>query len=357
MAFTNEMLAKMDRDDVLGLDKKTRLRWYKLLQVKHRELLAITNDLSILANPYNDIRIVALVGMTGIGKTTLATRILNQMLSKSWGDSVGASDIPYIFIAAPANGQKSFSWNALYTRALKAGNEVLIHKKRHADNDGSTVQLSGSNGDISALRESLEAMLTERNVRLLVIDEAAHLLRFEGQTVVMDTLKSLADIHNTKILLLGSYDLFDLVTDYGQVTRRSEILHYKRYIKDRKNDDELNGDDNLQFKNALKMLQAKWPCSTVPNFLAISDELMEVSLGSVGMLKSLLLLALELQLEDSKECWRPKFLAKAAKSPTPLQKIRKETEEGEERIKGAVFGESMFSEPDFLARIAKKMAA
>lgn len=351
MAFTDEMLIKLDREEVLSLDKKTRLRWYKLLQVKHRELLKVTEDLTLLMNPYIDVRMVALVGMTGIGKTTMAKRILNQVLVKSWGDDVRASDIPYIFIPAPANGEKSFSWRALYSRTLKAANEILIAGKRQFESDGKTVKLAGGGDTVAALRESLETVLTERNVRLLVIDEAAHLLRFEGYTAVMDTLKSLGDIQNTKILLLGSYDLFDLMTDYGQTARRGEILHYRRYIKDPKNLDDLK-----EFTNSLIKLQAKWPCSAVPNFVAIADELMEATLGSVGMLKSLLLMALAMQLRESNEQWRPQFLAKSAKSLKLTKKIREETEAGEKRIIGAEFGESMFSDLSFLARVAEKMA-
>lgn len=203
MAYSDESLIKLDRDEVLRLDGKNRLRWYKLLQVKHRELVRITEDLSLLMDPDNDVRIIALIGMTGIGKTTMATRILNKMLLKSWGDSVSKSDIPYIFISAPANGEKSFSWRTLYMRMLKGGKEVLIDKKRQIQNDGGTIRLERGSGTLSALRESVENMLIERNVRLLVLDEAVHLLRFEGHAAVMDTLKSLASIHETKILLLG----------------------------------------------------------------------------------------------------------------------------------------------------------
>lgn len=349
MGYFDKELAQMSREQVMQCDADTRLLWFKCLQVKHRELNRVTEEVLHLVHPANETRIVTLIGMTGIGKTTLAKRILNVVLLRFWQAYMTPSDIPYLMIEAPANGDRSISWRTLYLRALGSANEILLDKKKSLKVSDECIVFDNKHySTLAALRESLELMLEHRNVRLLVIDEALHLLRFESYAAVMDTLKSLASIHETKLMLIGSYDLFELATEYGQVARRSDILHYKRYKADL-------DDDREEFSSTVKKLQAQWPCADIPNFLAIADELMQATLGSVGLLKALMLSALEMQLKAKNHMWSPRFLQKAAKSVALLNKIRTETEQGELKLEGATFGESMFSDTDVLVRVAQKM--
>ncbi|HEX8986742.1 MAG TPA: TniB family NTP-binding protein [Rhodocyclaceae bacterium] len=344
----DERLSKLDREAVLSLSGDDRLHWFSLLQVKHREMERIVEDFSHLLHPDIEATIVAMIGMTGIGKTTLARRILHAALLKVWREKVGPTDVPYIFIEAPANGERSFSWKTLYQRALKAGNEILISQKRQICLvEDRLISLSGKS-TVGALRESLEELLKQRQVRVLVIDEAVHTLRFEEYAAVMDTLKSLANACQTKIVLIGSYDLFDLVTDHGQVMRRGEILHYKRYKSN-------IAADKTEFLDTVVKLQKKWPCKIIPNLAAISEELMEVTFGSVGLLKALMLSALAAQIKSKGEKWDPKYLRKAAKSVKLFQKIREETLVGEEKLAGATFGESLFDDEDYFAAVLTKM--
>ncbi len=351
MAYSDLDLARMTRAQAIACPMDVRLKWFRRLQAKHRELNSVTEDLLHLVHPENETRIVTLIGMTGIGKTTLATRILDTLLSRIWQTEMGPSDIPSIVIEAPANGERSLSWKTLYQRALVGANEILVEKKRHLNVSDNTVQFDSSKySTLASLRESLESMLKHRNVRLLVIDEAFHLLRFESYAAVMDTLKSIANIHQTKLMLIGSYDLCDLAIEYAQVARRSEILHYRRYRKDVE-------DDVAEFKCAVEKLQQQWPCDEIPNFVAISEELMEATLGSIGLLKGLMLSALKMQLGAPGQRWTPKFLQKAAKSLGLLAKIRAETELGEARVESAAYGNSIFASADYLARIAVKMGA
>lgn len=350
MAYCKQELVKLSREQVLDRDSETRLAWFKHRQVKHRELRGLTADLLHLVNPANETRIVTLIGMTGIGKTTLATSILSSVLIKYWSKDLVASDIPYVVIEAPANGEHSFSWKTLYQRTLTSAKDVLVNAKRQilVDEEFVKFDAGGKWVSLAALRESLESMLKHRNVRLLVIDEAFHLLRFESYSAVMDTLKSLANVNNTKLMLIGSYDLFELATEYGQVARRSEILHYKRYRIE-------SEADRQEFAAVVEKLQSQWPAASIPNFVAIALELMEVALGSVGLLKALMLHALELQLNAPSEAWSAGYLKKAAKSVKLLKKIREETETGEAMLEGATFGESAFADTAYLARLSEKM--
>jgi hypothetical protein len=153
---------------------------------------------------------------------------------------------------------------------------------------------------------------------------------------------------NTKLVLVGSYELFQLVTDHGQVARRSEILHFPRYYRDDK-------DDVVEFRRIVKMFQSHWPCETVPNFEAVSNELLEATLGCTGLLKALLLRCLVLQ-QRKKGRWDPRMLVVAAKSVAIVNKLREEIERGEQTIASADYGESFFHGLAF-RDLAAKMGA
>ena len=274
------------------------------------------------------------------------------MGQQEWGKLIYQEDkkissvVPFIYISIPANGGRSLSWVEIYKKILSEGNEPLIDKKRITVIEDNKIYLKHSTSvNLASLRNSLEDMLKNRKVKVLVIDEAFHMLRFGNYTAIMDTLKTLVDNTGVKLLLIGSYDLFDLVSDYGQVSRRSEILHFKRYYRE-------NKEDRKEFEMIIRKFQSRWPCHEVPNFHKISDELMEASLGCVGILKTLLLRALDYQLNND-EIWQPSFLIKSAKTPKIHDVINKEILSGEAKIKNAAYGESFFSDQMFSSIVEK----
>ena len=246
------------------------------------------------------------------------------------------SDVPFIYIPAPASGNNSISWVTVYESILSKGHEILPDKKQEQVIDKGVLTVKPKRYEsLSALQSAILAMLEKRKVRVLVIDEAYHLLRFGNYSAVMDILKTIVDVSGVKIMLIGTYDLFDLVSDYGQVARRSEILHFDRYHKD-------NPTDCDEYETVITKLQEKWPCEEVPSFHLISRELMEASHGCIGLLKTILLRSLSSQIANNGK-WNSKFLTKAAKADKLYHKIREEIEAGEEKVKDACYGETLFS--------------
>lgn len=192
----------------------------------------------------------------------------------------------------------------------------------------------------------MQNSLRHRRTVVCAIDEAYHLLRFASEAAVMDTLKSLANTTGVTIVLIGSFDLFDLVVEHGQVARRTTIINFDRYHLKR-------AADRAAFRDVVKNLQAKWPCAQVPNLAAISDELMEASLGCVGLLKSFMLDAAALQMIN-RGVWQSSFLAQAAKSNALREAIRKEIEAGETKVQDAIQGACLWDK-DALARLSERM--
>lgn len=305
-------------------------------RVKHYKMEALLADLLPLLTPHSESNIIVLTGATGVGKSTLTKRLLSRLIQDFTGvvqRDPGA--VPLAYVEAYADGDARFSFKGLYRSLLNELQDPGTDNKCSLEvNDGKLVIKPQASRTTSVLRSALEDALKLRKTQVVVVDEAYHLLRFGKLTAVMDTLKSLANTTGVKLVLVGSFDLFDLVSDHGQVARRTAILNLDRYHID-------DVEDCKQFKKVVEMLQAKWPCESVPQFTAIADELLEVSLGCVGLLKSLMLDASAMQLHN-KGVWDHRFLSKAAKSNKLREVIRKEIEIGESKVRDALYGESLW---------------
>jgi len=317
-------------------------------RVKHPAMEALLNDLMPLLMPHSESNIIVITGATGAGKSTL-TRVLLRSLIQDFANLMQAdrSVIPLISVEAYANGETRHTFKDLYLSMLDQLKEPGTEQKAPAVlADGKLSMVPMSKYTVPGLRLTLEAGLRERATRVGVIDEAAHLLRFSKDALVMDTLKSLANTTGVKWVLVGSFDLFDLIMENGQVARRTNILNLERYRLD-------NAGDRRAFHDVVTKLQAKWPSEEVPNFGAISDALMEISLGCIGLLKSLMLDASAMQLRN-KGKWNPEFLKKAAKANKLRDLIRREIEIGEEKVRDALYGNSVWDEAAF-SKLVHKM--
>ena len=333
-------------DAMLLESAEFRKRWFKLLQVNHRELERVAQDVTELMDTACDTKLISIIGMTGIGKTTLATE-LGNILMEEYREQAQPSEHPVIYVRAPANGEKSLSWKVLYRRILEAGHEPSVDQKRASRiEDGRLFGVRDGRSSVAHLREQVEGMLRHRKVRALIIDEALHLLRFSDYSAIMDTLKSLADIEPTKLILIGTHQIADLMTEYGQVIRRSEIIHYRRYRLSTKVSDHPSSDE-AEYIFQLQRLQDNWPSRNKPDLVAVWRPLMSASLGSIGITKSILQQVVVQQLSTPGEVLKESHFRKAFKAPGNLRKIEEETVSGEEKLIGCCYGEGLVEEDWF----------
>lgn len=145
----------------------------------------------------------------------------------------------------------------------------------------------------------------------------------------------------------------------GQRDCRMFTLDEKPASRKRSADDLSKAERN--FLEAVSRVQQQWPCARVPNLVAIWEQLMQLSLGSVGLLKSQLLQLASLQMSRKGEALLETDLQRAFKPPKQLRKIENETVQGEEELEGACYGEADFGDAtavaQLFARLTKKEVA
>lgn len=322
----------------LTLKQRERMQAFKDVRVKHPALVTIIEDLMPLLSTVSDTNVIVVTGATGVGKSTLSKVMLQQLIAQfSAVTAEDASAIPLVYTEATRNGSVRNGFGRLYQQVLDGLEDPGKGSKiPHVKADGRIVLHPRSRATADDLREVMEEALVRRKTRVVVVDEAAHLARFGKGEDVMDTVKSLANTTNTKWLLVGSFDLLDVVETSGQIARRTTIINMERYHSEKPEDKEA-------FKRVVRALQSKWPCDSTPDFSAISDALMDVSLGCVGLLKTILLDAANLQIRNG-GVWKADFLRKATKSNGLREIIRKEIEAGELKVQDAVYGNSFWND-------------
>ena len=308
-------------------------------RVLHPAMDLLLEDLMPLLVPHSESNIIVITGATGAGKSTLTTHLLRSLV-QDFAGLMGAdkSSIPLVAVEAYSNGDTKHGFKGLFQSLAEQLEEPALDGKAPAViKDGKIRVQPYAKFTIDGLRRVVQDALKARQTRVAVIDEAAHLVRFSKQAVVMDTLKSLSNTAGgVKWVLVGSFDLFDLICEGGQIARRAAILNLERYHIDQPA-------DRKHFQDVVRKLQAKWPCSEIPNFCAISDYLLEASLGCIGLLKSILLDASAMQLRNDGK-WAPKFLGKAVKAAKLRSLIQKEIENGEKKVRDALYGNVLWDD-------------
>lgn len=259
-------------------------------------------DLAAALGAISSPQIIILTGPTGVGKSTLATAACNRLLHYYEKRMVAEPDfVPVVTInAVPPNGN-TFNWKDFYIRLLTGQSEPLVDRKLLVPRQSSlfldhpleAISLQRSTTD--ALRRSMEEYLRLRKTKLLIIDEAHHILlvgnkqRLECQ---FESLKSLTIETGVTVLLVGTYRLLDILDQSGQLTRRSQVVNFPRY-------DMRQSKDRENFRKVLGHLEQKLSMHIPTRLDVQADYFYQKSAGCVGILKDWLGRCLEYALQEN----------------------------------------------------------
>ncbi|KVK74445.1 ATPase [Burkholderia ubonensis] len=302
-------------------------------RIKHTRVAEVMADLGTLIYPGSQDSILLVCGPTGAGKTTLARHMVDTALEHAHHQmESNAGVIPAVYVEAPASGESDFSWRLFYQRILAQLGDNLDSPKVAYGIDSQTGRMlrprGSSNGSsLAALRTAVERGLRERQVQFLVIDEAAHIIRqTRGQhrlEIQLDTLKSLANQCGTQMVLVGSYDLYQLVTLSGQLARRTHVLHFERYREDKP-------EDVRAFQRCVQAFEKTLPDLWGNELSRHTMALLDNTLGCVGTLSSVLVRAAK--LADADGAWSVEALKRALLNEAQRKRILEEILDGEAAI-------------------------
>lgn len=274
--------------------------------------------------------LVLVCGPTGVGKSTLGNFLVEEELKQQASEMTeNPGFMPAIRIEAPASGEKEFSWRLFYQRILHELEGELDAPRTAYGVDpetGRVVRPRGNNTNrLSGMRTAVERSLRNRGTRFIVVDEAAHIInqcppsRLAQQ---LDTLKSLSNEYDVQWVLLGSYDLFDLMSLSGQLARRTHVVHFSRYRHDQ-------DADVRWFSGCLKQLTKSMPALQNLDLVRYADAFHQTTLGCIGTLRAVLM---RLDRLVASKGWSEDALCTALLTEAQVTQITREVLEGEERI-------------------------
>lgn len=326
------MNTEVSRETMLSWPSRKRVEYFATKFTLHGNLTNVMEAISELLDPISKARMIALIGPTGVGKTMMGTKIAEAIV-RHYHAATSTSDIQCIYVEAQSDkGNRTYDWSGLYSSVLSGGLEVDVERKVEYIHKGGELVIE-SVGTVRAKKNACKNLIRHRNTKLLIIDEAAHMLVSPDYKNTMNTLKSLSQLLKTsKILLIGPYDLFKLVQQEGQVRRRASVVHFKRYSKNKKG-------DIAEFGRVLSEFLSIWPCADVPPLMNHVQQIMDSSCGCIGILKDMLDQAAILQTMQRGERWTEKILPRILNPLGFQMQLEQEASSGEHLLKGQAYND------------------
>lgn len=217
--------------------------------------------------------VIALIGPTRVGKSS-AIRVAAQQVYPG-GES---SEIPYIVVDCSRTDSGFISTRYLTLDMLIA----VEHPFYQGDNHLLRLSLTETNA-----RHQLRRAIAYRGTRLIVLDEAHHLLRVKnrsGKEAALESLKCLGNETGAVIFLVGGYELLKACFCSSHMNGRLSIIEFPRYKPEEA--------DLHHFCKILASYDKLLPWAKNQSLISIKEFIYEGSLGSCGLITSWVLLAL-----------------------------------------------------------------
>jgi len=315
------------------------VREFHAKRIAHSKLTDAYDDLSwvIRQEPENVEELYVLVGPSGCGKSTLMKRLesdINNRYAKEMEENPGLIPVIYVQLTAPQDG--NFNWKDFFSRLLEKFNDVLIRKKiilhPEAILDGE-VTFTIRSLVREELRRAVRNAFALRQTKFLLLDEAGHLLLTKSSIparVQFELIKSVAQELHIPIILAGDYALLRILELNGQLTRRTEVIHFSRYLVD-----ELSNPENthgMSFRNSVFSLLEAMQVEKEAGLIEHMDYFYQFSIGNIGLLKKWLKRALWKTLMSENRVLTRKILHSTRWSNKSLKLMLTEAKLGEAQL-------------------------
>lgn len=289
--------------------------------------------LEAMGNEFSS-EIIILTGPTGVGKSTVASAIGKAVLDRFQSRMVVEPDlVPVVALRAVPPTGGNFDWKDFYIRLLNQQGEPFSDRKLYVPRQMPLLPDCVSTDHLersvtSHLRRSVEEYLRRRRTKLLIIDEAHHLLmvnsghRLECQ---FETLKSLAIETGVTILLSGTYSLLNILRHSGQLTRRSQVVDFARY-------DMRTKEEARHFQRTVAYLEYLLSAYVPAKLGMYVDYFYQKSIGCVGILKDWMTRCLDHAIQEKAPVIDTAFAERFALPNRGLMRILEEAVWGEAEL-------------------------
>lgn len=248
--------------------------------LRHAHLNTLFEELKSHIDWPGDKSLSLVAGPTGVGKTTLAQKIIEHLYTEN--DDFNSPYMNAIYFEVPKQTKRNFDWDDFYNRLLRAMDEPFPEKKLSLakpiskDHGPRLTQLRIKKRN---LRDEVERTIKERGVKWIVLDEIAHLFKYATgkQEQNFDVLKSIANLTKTNILCVGTYECLYYIDWNAQLSRRSTLLEFPPYDLDT---------EHVLFAQSVSGLLAHLPCELDPDVLSDIEFFYLGCVGCVGLLKT-----------------------------------------------------------------------
>ena len=217
--------------------------------------------------------VVAMVGPTRVGKSEAVREAALQAYP-----SRSDTNIPYVVVDCSRTDAGFTS-----TRYLTLD---LLHKLEHPFYTEDAHRIRFSQTETTA-RLQLRRAIHHRQTRLIIIDEAHHLLRVKnraGREAALESLKCLGNETGTLIFLVGGYELLSSCFCSAHLNGRLSLIEFPRY-----------GGSEAQMREFCRILTSfdqLLPWAKGHSLMAMKDLVYAGSLGCCGLIASWVLIAL-----------------------------------------------------------------
>lgn len=237
----------------------------KSLHIPHPRYVATQNAIHAHVTLGLEGSVILLAGPTRVGKSSLIKSVMPLAFPRrGWA----ANTLPYITVLASPTDRGFMSTRYLLLEMLKAIQHPFyeggLPPTRHRTETEMNVHLKPA--------------FAQRQTRVVVVDEAQHLLRTRDRRAVagaLDTLKCIGNDSGTIILLVGGYELLTACFESSHLNGRLTVVNFPRYTP--------AAEDAANFDRILCTFDDRLAFAGRASLFGMRDLIYDGSLGSCGL--------------------------------------------------------------------------
>jgi hypothetical protein len=338
MDYSNDNGQQTDAAHVSSLSSKhSEYQQFTKLVIDHPVLHDARQELIEALRFPGSHRIINLFGPSGTGKTTLSEYMDRHFTKHPEHRLQGGHLRGRGFSLRAEAEERRFGWKDFWRKLLIEGEKAFPDVQLDYRIDGISRDAQGNlivtqKARASDLRDAATILLREARPFYVMIDEAPHIKKLaksaSEQAIKdqMNIIKDLTDESETVFVLIGTYEMLDIINLNGQQGRRSIDIHIPRYLY-------ATEDEKGQFTEVLDEIQKHIPLPKVPELTQWTEFLYEGSCGCFGVLKPWIDRGIGWAITNNKSTITKAALEQRRAPKGKLLKLATEISTGEQKLR------------------------